>query len=53
MLEASEIRLQSPVCCRHFHDGDATSDPIASLGKTFASLIRKSTQELGELETGK
>ena len=39
-LEASEIRFQSQVCCRHFCDGDATSDPIASLRKRFASPIK-------------
>lgn len=37
------IRSHSRVCCRHFRDGDATKEPIVSLGKRFASPIKMKT----------
>ena len=39
--QESDIKPHHRVCSRHFPNGDARSDPIATLGKRFASPIKK------------
>ena len=39
-MEESELRSQTRVCSRHFPDGDAKTEPMATLGKRFASPIK-------------
>ena len=40
-LSEAELKLHARVCCRHFPDGDAQKDPQITLGKRFASPIKK------------
>ena len=40
-FQESDIKPHHRVCSRHFPNGDARSDPIATLGKRFASPIKK------------
>ena len=40
-LSEAELKPHTRVCCRHFPDGDAQKDPEISLGKRFASPIKK------------
>ena len=40
-LSEAELKLHARVCCRHFPDGDAQKDPQITLGKWFASPIKK------------
>ena len=39
-MEESELRSQTRVCSRHFPDGDAKTEPMATLGKRFTSPIK-------------
>lgn len=64
-IDESQLKSQSRVCCRHFRDGDAKNEPLASLGKRFASPIkgkhprakraktRESAKELTELRSSR
>ena len=40
-LSEAELKPHARVCCRHFPDGDAQKDPQITLGKRFASPIKK------------
>ena len=40
-ISEAELKPHTRVCCHRFPDGDAQKDPEISLGKRFASLIKK------------
>ena len=40
-LQESDIKPHHRVCSRHFPNGDAKNDPTTTLGKRFASPIKK------------
>ena len=48
-LSEAELKLHARVCCRHFPDGDVQKDPQITLGKRFASPIKKEHLERREL----
>ena len=41
-LDADVVTPHSRVCSRHFPDGDVTKQPVLTLGKRFASPVKKS-----------
>ena len=45
-FQESDIKPHHRVCSRHFPNGDARSDPIATLGKRFASPIKKGPRNI-------
>ena len=42
-LQESDLKLHH-VCCRNVSNGDAKSDPILTVGKRFASPVKKGPQ---------
>ena len=40
-LDEGKLKAQSQVCCRHFRDANPKNDPIVSLGKRFASPVKR------------
>ena len=43
-LQESDIKAHHRVCSRHFPNGNAKNDPTTTLGKRFASPIKKGPQ---------
>ena len=41
-LDADVVTPHSRVCSRHFRDSDVTKQPVLTLGKRFASPVKKS-----------
>ena len=42
-LDPSQVKPHTRVCCRHFPEGDVKKDPKMTLGKRFASPVKKKT----------
>ena len=50
-LEESQLKAQSRVCYRHFRDRNAKNKPIASLGKRFASPVKRQNSRAKRAKT--
>jgi hypothetical protein len=50
-LEESQLKAQSLVCCRHFRGGNAKNEPIVSLGKIFASPVKRQNSRAKKAKT--